>query len=231
MPVSYHIDKSHKLVVTTAKGALTRYELLNHQNRILSDPDFDATYWQLHDVRAANLVEVRPDCVSELAQHAVPKPGTRSAIVVESQLADQLARIFEGMRVGTGEEIRIFRDLDSARTWLEGVPQGSEDSSTGRPQEQRPAPRKQARFSVFVRSGVQERSAQVVDISLSGALVECPAVLPVPGAPIKIQFGPPEADPPIELEGMIVRRTDTGFAIHFAAITKELLELVRLEGR
>ena len=86
-------------------------------------------------------------------------------------------------------------------------------------------------MSVFVRSGVQERSAQVVDISLSGALVECPAVLPVPGAPIKIQFGPPEADPPIELEGMIVRRTDDGFAIHFDGITTKLLELLESLGQ
>ena len=56
-------------------------------------------------------------------------------------------------------------------------------------------------------------------------------IYPVLGAPIKIQFGPPEVDPPIDLKGTVVRHTEAGFAIRFAAITKELQELVRPEGR
>ncbi len=228
MPLDYHIDKARKLVVTTAHGLLTNYELLYHQNKVLNDPDFDRSFSQLHDVRGADLAQIHADCVQALALHAVPKRGTRSAIVVESQRAGGLARLFEGLREGTGEQIQIFRDLDSARAWLEPAPESSEESSGWPSQERRSSPRKQVRIPVLLRSGVQERSAQVVNISLSGALLECPVIYPVPGAPIKIQFGPPEVDPPIELKGALVRHTETGFAVQFATITEELIEL--LEG-
>ena len=226
MPLTYQIEKSRRLVFTTATGTLTSDELLNHQNTVLSDPDFDRSFSQLHDVRMADLAQIHPDCVQALALHVVPKRGARKAIVVASQMAHGLARMFERLREGTGEQIQIFRDFDSARTWLGGVPVDSKDDSIERPQERRAAPRKQLRMSVVLRSGVQERSAQVVNISLSGVLLDCPVIYPDLGAPIKLHFGPPEVDPPVDLKGAIVRHTETGFAVHFAASPKEPRDLV-----
>ena len=229
MPIDYHIDTSHRLIVSMAKGILTPYELLNHQARIRNDPEFDPTFWQLHDIRNADFTEIRPECVEALAEFAIPKRGTRSAIVVESALADELARMFEGLREGTGEQIRIFRNLDSARTWLELAPEESRKWLIGQSSERRPAPRKEVNFSARLQlwgEAHPERLAQVVNISVSGALFECSSIYPVPGALIRILFALSEGDPPLEVRGRIVHCTETGFAVQFLEVTKELLQLV-----
>ena len=119
MPLDYRIDLSRRLIVTTVKGILSRYELLNHQVRVLRDPEFDPTFSQLHDVRGADLAGVYEDCVEALASRAQPKADTKSAIVVSDVIAKDLARIFAGLREALGEEIRVFRDLESASSWLE----------------------------------------------------------------------------------------------------------------
>jgi hypothetical protein len=231
LPFDYYIDTSHRLIVTMAKGILTPYELLGHQDRVKDDPDFDPTFWQLHDIRSADFSEVQPNCVEALAELAVPQRGTRRAIVVGSALADELAQLFERRMEGNGEQIRIFWELDAAQTWLELPPESSEGASAWLAQELRPSPRKQLRIPVLCRSGIREGMGQLVNVSLSGALLECSVMSPPPGAIVKIQFSPPQsdADAPVELKGRVLRYTSKGFAIQFLTITKELAQL--LESR
>jgi hypothetical protein len=184
MPFDYYIDTSHRLVATLVKGILTPFELLRHQDRVKDDPEFDPTFWQLHDVRNADFTAVQPSCVEALAELAVPKRGTRRAIVVGTALAHELAQLFEGLLAGTGEQIRIFRDLDAARTWLELPPESSKGSSTWLSQELRPLPRNQLQITVLCRSGIREGIGQLVNVSLSGALLECSVMSPPPHDPI-----------------------------------------------
>jgi hypothetical protein len=228
MPFDYYIDTSHRLVATMVKGILTPFELLRHQDRVKDDPEFDPTFWQLHDVRNADFTEVQPSCVEALAELAVPKRGTRRAIVVGTAQAHELAQLFEGLLAGTGEQIRIFRDLDAARTWLELPPESSKGPSTWLSQELRPLPRKQLQITVLCRSGIREGIGQLVNVSLSGALLECSVMSPPPGTIVTIQFLPRQSDAetPVELKGRVLRYTSKGFAIKFLTITKELEQLV-----
>ena len=119
MPLDYQIDPSRRLVVTTAAGVLTKHDLLNHQGRVRNDPDFDPTFSRLHDMRGAAFAELNVGSVQALVGHAATKGGTRNAVVVRDEIGRRLARIFAGLREGRGEEIRVFRDLDSAQRWLE----------------------------------------------------------------------------------------------------------------
>jgi hypothetical protein len=181
MPFDYYIDTSHRLVATMVKGILTPFELLRHQDRVKDDPEFDP---------------VQPSCVEALAELAVPKRGTRRAIVVGTAQAHELAQLFEGLLEGTGEQIRIFRDLDAARTWLELPPESSKGPSTWLSQELRPLPRKQLQITVLCRSGIREGIGQLVNVSLSGALLECSVMSPPPGTIVTIQFLPRQTRKP-----------------------------------
>ena len=79
------------------------------------------------------------------------------------------------------------------------------------------------------RSGLVDRSAVLVNISLSGAMLESSSVSPSPGTILRIKFTPPQSGSatPVELKGRVVRCTSEGFAIQFLTITKELEQLVK----
>ena len=93
--------------------------------------------------------------------------------------------------------------------------------------ERRAEPRKQVRISVLCRSGIHERLGQLVNISLTGALLESSSVSPPPGTILRINFAPPQSGSAFELKGRVVRHTSKGFAITFLTITKELEQLVQ----
>lgn len=93
-------------------------------------------------------------------------------------------------------------------------------------QELRGAPRKQVRFNVVYRSGIQEGSGQLVNISHVGALLVSNSIHPSLGRLVKISFNAPDMDATIELTGTVVRETKDGFAIRFISVTKEFLQLM-----
>ena len=88
----------------------------------------------------------------------------------------------------------------------------------------RVAPRKQVQILVLCRSGIKQGSAQLVDISLTGARLESTSICPAQGMVVKIRLDRPELDAPIELKGTVVRPTPTGFAIQFLNVTQEILK-------
>jgi hypothetical protein len=118
MPISYHIDRTRNLIYSTGAGWLSEEEILDLQQRAQRDPDFSPTFYQLHDLRAASF-NVSYAGIEQLARTALPKPGSRIAIVVDSTLGFGLARMFESMRFESGEDIGVFREINDARTWLE----------------------------------------------------------------------------------------------------------------
>ncbi len=90
----------------------------------------------------------------------------------------------------------------------------------------RAARRKRGPLTAICRSGDQEALTQIVNISLSGALLKCASLRPVRGALVKIWWDPSDAHAPIELTGTVVRNMEMGFAIEFREVTKELLQLL-----
>ena len=229
MPLDYRIDQSRRLVVTTAEGILSKYELLNHQARVLNDPEFDPTFSQLHDMRGADFPEVYEDCVEALARCAVSKGGTRIAIVVRDAIGKDLARMFAGLREGTGEEIRVFRDLDSANSWLEPI---RERPVGGRVLDRRVAPRVSADLHPSVPgranfiAGDVEGSGQILNVSTSGAFVAEPSHHLEAGTEVDLYFLEPKTGRRLHASGRVVRGEDSGFAVHFTRVERELLGLV-----
>ena len=92
--------------------------------------------------------------------------------------------------------------------------------------ESRAAARKMVSFSVLYRTGLRRHEAVLVDISLTGALLACSAVLPPAGAIVLINLTPPEQEEPITVSARVVRFTPRGFAVQFLSVTEEIQQLV-----
>ena len=94
--------------------------------------------------------------------------------------------------------------------------------------DRRTSSRREIQLSVLCRSGLVSRAAELVNISVVGALLESSSVSPPPGTIVRIKLTPPASDSgtPVELEGRVVRYTSKGFAIEFLTITKKLKQLV-----
>jgi hypothetical protein len=67
MTVRHSIDKQRRLVVSTAEGLVTFDDVRGHQDRMLADPDFDASFDQLFDATSATKVDLSADEIRTLA--------------------------------------------------------------------------------------------------------------------------------------------------------------------
>lgn len=119
MPATYEIDKERRLVITTVFEQLTVADALAHQEQLSKDPDFDPGYSQLIDLTRADVSEIAATDVRRIAERNIYSPESLRAIVVSSNVAYGLGRMFETLRESAGENgIRVFRDLDEAVDWL-----------------------------------------------------------------------------------------------------------------
>lgn len=92
--------------------------------------------------------------------------------------------------------------------------------------EHRNAPRKKVTLAVLCKSGVERGAGRMVNVSLSGALLEPTSIRPERGAAVRILFATPGVGRSAELDGAVARHTETGFAIQFLAASDALRELM-----
>jgi hypothetical protein len=125
VPVSYHIDKTRRLVISTASGFLTAADILTHQRQLLGDSNFDPTCSQIVDCTAVTEVDLSPEDVRAVTATAVFSAHSRRAVVVTTDEQFGFARMFKMMREGQGEHgIQIFRDSAEALRWALPEEQG-----------------------------------------------------------------------------------------------------------
>lgn len=100
-----------------------------------------------------------------------------------------------------------------------------QEEDEGRFQERRSEGRVRTRFESLLSAGRQEGAGVLADISYHGALIEDATFQPEIGKELRIYvFVQPVS--PFELRGTVVRHTETGFAIHYAADGEDLRRLV-----
>ena len=232
MPIEYRFDHSRKLIIVTAAGSLSADDLLNHQIQVHNDPSHDPTYSQLNDMRTADLTSIDADCVEVLSQRAIPKVGTKIAFVVRNEIAKELARMFESLRDGTGEEFRVFRDLDAAFTWLESAVDRPGTSQNKRSGKRRAALRVSAESDPgvpdhvdFITSKVAG-TGQILNVSTSGAFIARPSRSLEVGTEAEFYFIQPKTGQQLQAQGVVIRSEDMGFAVQFTRIERELEQLV-----
>ncbi|MGB2621179.1 MAG: hypothetical protein WA857_19115 [Candidatus Acidiferrum sp.] len=105
--------------MSSATGVFNKDAALDHQNRLLADPDFDPSYSQLMDYTHVTQIDLSAADVGLLAVRNVFSSNSRRAFLVPNDVAFGLARMFEMIRESAGERgIRIFRDLEEALDWV-----------------------------------------------------------------------------------------------------------------
>ena len=117
MPVSYAIHKNQRLILTVGEGSVTASEITDHQDRLLSDPDFDATFDQLIDVTTATAFDMSVDQARRVALRAIVSGKSKRAFVAIKPDIYGLGRLMQ-MYHEQLAEAHVFGDRYSALKWL-----------------------------------------------------------------------------------------------------------------
>jgi len=118
VPATYRIDRERRIILSTASGVLTDHDIREHQQQLRSDPDFDASFDQLWDHRDVTDFQITTATLRDLATARSFKPGSRRAVVTPSDLGFGLARMFQTLHEEAPEDLRVFRTIEEARSWL-----------------------------------------------------------------------------------------------------------------
>ena len=120
MPICYRIDPKQKIVYITAEGILTDDELKKHVDNLLSDADYHPGFNRLSDFRAVSLVDLTGSGMRGLAQGkgTTNSEGSMRALVVSSDLAYGMARMFQILTDDSSARIEVFKEITEARKWL-----------------------------------------------------------------------------------------------------------------
>jgi hypothetical protein len=118
MPASYHIDRKVGVVFTTLTDYVTDEDLLDHQRRLLADPDFRPMMHQCIDARGVTGGTVTGGGIRTLAKANIYADGSRRAIIVSGKMAYGFARMFQILRSKGPEKIQICRRVEDAHRWL-----------------------------------------------------------------------------------------------------------------
>jgi hypothetical protein len=122
MKVRYSIDKQGRLIVTTAEGSVMFDDIRGHQDRLLADPDFDASFDQLIDTTPATKFEISADEAKILAQRRIVSPESRRAFVATVPHIYGLGRMMEVYHEDLEyADVHVFYSMDEALKWLDRI--------------------------------------------------------------------------------------------------------------
>jgi hypothetical protein len=99
-------------------GTVTNDEVLQHNERLRSDPLFDPTYRQLADMSDVTLNMVTADNVQETARDQYFATGSRRALLVSDDTTFGLCRMYATYAESLGQTIGVFREKTAAVAWL-----------------------------------------------------------------------------------------------------------------
>ena len=118
MAISYVIDADRALVTTRWWGAVTDREVLDHNQNLRTDPEFDSGYRQLVDMTGITELRISTNLINETAINQFFEPGTRRAFVASSDAVFGMARMFALRAESVGQTIQVFRQSAPAEEWL-----------------------------------------------------------------------------------------------------------------
>jgi hypothetical protein len=118
MSVVYHIDIAHRVVFTRGYGNVVDSDLLQHNQALIADPNFDPDFNQLLDFTQVIDAEIKAETIFEIARNRIFNLGSLRAILVRPGYQYGLARMFQNMRMLEDKNIGIFLDIGEALKWL-----------------------------------------------------------------------------------------------------------------
>ncbi len=122
MPITYEVKDNGRLVHAKATGAITEAELLAYVDAVTEDDRvFKGAYSELFDASFAVDSRISLDALRQVAGMLLADPDARAArrlaIVVGTHMKIDKVEFYEQLAGGV-ENIIIFNDVSTARTWL-----------------------------------------------------------------------------------------------------------------
>ena len=94
-------------------------DIRGHQDRLLANPDFEASFDQLIDTTPATKFDISADEVRILAQRRIVSPKSRRAFVATMPHIYGLGRMMEVYHEDLEyADIQVFYSMDEALKWL-----------------------------------------------------------------------------------------------------------------
>jgi len=118
LATTYRIDKARRIVFAKASGRVTDDEAFAEQRRLEADPDFEPDMGQLFDGREVSEFRVTSPGIRRLARRSPFGRGSRRALVAARDDTYGMARMYEMLRLGQGDEVTVVRSLSEALAWL-----------------------------------------------------------------------------------------------------------------
>ena len=124
MPITYEIDEVAGRVNVRFTGTVTDADLMSTFQRLYQDPRHRVGMSELTDCRPVERIEITGAGLQRLADATgalLDRAGTgwKVAVVVPNDEVFGLGRMYELLREGSPEYVRVFRDLPPAERWLD----------------------------------------------------------------------------------------------------------------
>jgi hypothetical protein len=98
---------------------VTFNDVRGHQDRLLADPEFDASFDQLIDATSVTKVDISEDDIRTLAHRHVFSLKSRRALVATRPDVFGVGRMMEIYQEDVGHtELAVFYSMDEAWKWL-----------------------------------------------------------------------------------------------------------------
>lgn len=120
MPATFTVDVARRTVFSRGWGILVDDDLRQTQQGVRTCPGFEADFSQLYDFTAVTDVQVTADSLWGMVGNSPFAMRARRAVVVDSDVAFGVVRMYEQMSGRSPDTFKIFRDRESALRWLEG---------------------------------------------------------------------------------------------------------------
>lgn len=119
MPLTYEVDREHRLVRSHGSGHLTMADLLDYFAATRADPAYEENMHRLMDLREVTQLPSSDDirALAAFARTKAPVANARMAILASSDLAFGVSMMFKAF-VGYGERLIVVRDEAEATAWL-----------------------------------------------------------------------------------------------------------------
>lgn len=119
MPLDVSIHPKLNLILIRGWDTLDAADLLSAHEEIQRMDGFSPTMRQLADFSEVLTVTASSEVVRPIAKGAVYDPGARCAIVAGSEVVFGMGRMYQQLRDGDGESVRVCSTMEEALAWLD----------------------------------------------------------------------------------------------------------------
>lgn len=118
MPIAYTIDRSLRVIFTTADNVLTDQDWMRHHERLRNHPTFEADFDQLLDFRSVEDCRLTPEVIRITSVKSIFRRHSHQAFVAVNNLTFGMCRMYEMLCARHDLRIEVFRDIQAAKEWL-----------------------------------------------------------------------------------------------------------------